>query len=309
MPEEIRDSRRGSTGVSIAVVLALLACVSAAWCSGARAQMTFEPVHPEFLSTVCGDRVISLTWSAAVEESLAARAARFKALYPGLPVPDSLKFGAYRVWRGESRDTSQMMLLREFTKADSVSWTFRGGAREFIDADSLCEIRLVWTRVGYDSVFVRMRVPLDAPGPYNGVGYFYAMTYMDSTGTQRSAKRDCYTDMPVHSVAAQNKVIERVWVVPNPYHGSASWDLSEGRRIQFVNLPPQCLVSIYTVAGDLVREIRHPDPTYFNYGNYGGALSWNLKNQDGEYVSPGVYVFMVEGTDGESYKGHFVIIY
>ncbi|MBN1504939.1 MAG: hypothetical protein JW952_07755 [Candidatus Eisenbacteria bacterium] len=271
--------------------------------------MTFEPVHPEFVSTVCGDRVVSLTWSAAVEESLAARVARVKALYPGQPVPDSLKFGGYRVWRAESRDTSRMMLMREFLRADSVSWTFRGGDRQFTDPDSLCEIRLVWTRVGYDSQFVRMRVPLDVPGPYNGMGYFYAVTYLDSMGTQRSAKLDCYTELPVHSVAPQNKSIERVWVVPNPYHGDAPWDLSEGRRIQFVNLPAQCTVSIYTVAGDLVREIPHPDPTYFNYGNYGGALSWNLKNQDGEVVAPGVYVFMVEGPDGESYKGHFVIIY
>jgi len=97
--------------------------------------------------------------------------------------------------------------------------------------------------------------------------------------------------------------------VPNPYHGDASWDLSEGRRIQFVNLPAKCKVSIFSTAGDLVREIQHPDPTYFNYGNYGGALSWNLKNQEGRDVAPGVYVFLVEGPDGETYKGHFVIIY
>ena len=309
MPQERRDSRRTSHGAPAAVVLAFLACVSAAWCPGARAQVTFEPVHPEFLATVCGDRVVSLMWSTTAEESLASRVTRVKALYPGQPVPDSLKFGGYRVWRGESRDTSQMMLLREFTKADSVSWTFRGNVRQFVDSDSLCEIRLVWTKVGYDSAFVRMRIMLDVPGPYNGVGYFYAVTYMDSTGTQRSAKRDCYTDFPVHSVAAQNKGIERVWVVPNPYHGSATWDQSEGRRVQFVNLPAKCKVSIFTTAGDLVREIPHPDPTYFNYGNYGGAMSWNLKNQEGKDVAPGVYVFLVEAPEGETYKGHFVIIY
>jgi len=309
MPQERRDPRRASLGGSAAVVLALLACVSVAWCPGARAQVTFAPVHPEFVATVSGDRVVSLEWSTAAEESLDARAVRFKALLPSQPVPDSLKFGGYRVWRGETRDTSRMMLMREFLRADTVSWTFRGNVRQFVDADSLCEIRLVWTRVGYDSQFVRMRVALDVPGPYNGVGYFYAVTYLDSTGTQRSAKLDCYTDFPVHSVADQNKSVERVWVVPNPYHGSASWDGSEGPRIQFVNLPAKCKVSIYTTAGDLIREVQHPDPAYFNYGNYGGALSWNLKNQEGKEVAPGVYVFLVEGSDGETYKGHFVIIY
>jgi hypothetical protein len=309
MLEERRGLIRTSTNLSVAVALAILALVSLLRSSKAQAQVTFEPVHPEFVSTVCGDRVVTLAWSTVVEESLAARVARVKALYPSLPVPDSLKFGGYRVWRGESRDTSRMMLMREFTRADSVSWTFRGSVRQFTDADSLCEIRLVKIKVGYDSFYTRIRVPLDVSGPFNGVGYFYAVTYLDSTGTQRSAKADCYTERPAHSVADQNKAIERVWVVPNPYHGSAPWDLSDGRKIHFVNLPAECKVSIYTVAGDLVREIQHPDPTYFNYNRYGGELSWNLKNQNGEYVTPGVYIFMVEGSGGETYKGHFVIIY
>jgi hypothetical protein len=307
MPDEKRGMRGKSTGRSFTFASEFLALLLLLCVSPVRAQVTFEPVRPELLTVAPGDRVVTLVWSTAVEESLDARAARLRA--SGLPVPDSLKFGGYRVWRGESPDTSRMMLLREFTRADSISWTFRGSVRQLVDGDSLCEIRLVWTKVGYDSVFVRTRVPLDVPGPFNGVGYFYAVTYLDSMGTQRSDKSECLTALPVHAVAEQNKAIERVWVVPNPYHGSASWDLSEGRRIQFVNLPPKCKVSIYTVAGDLVREIPHPNPDYFNYGSYGGALSWNLENQDGREVSPGVYIFYVEGPGGETYKGHFVIIY
>jgi hypothetical protein len=289
----------------IALVFSLLAVAS--YCSRAEAQPTFEPVHPEFIYTMCGDRLVSIAWSTTVEESLAARAQIFRDA--GLPIPDSLKFGGYRVWRSERPDTSVMMLLREFTRADSISWTLTGNVRAFVDPDSLFEIRLVRVRVGYDSVYVRMRVALDIPGPFNGMGYFYSITYFDSMKTQRSAKEDCFLYLPVHPVADQNPDIQRVWVVPNPYHGSAAWDYSEGRRIQFVNLPATCTVSIYTVAGDLVTKLQHPDPDYYNYGSYGGALNWNLKNDNNEYVVPGVYVFLAEGEGGEAYRGHFVIIY
>jgi hypothetical protein len=241
-----------------------------------------------------------------VEERLAEIGDSLRGL--GQLVPDEYKFGGYKLWRGENPDTSRMMLLREFAFVDSVSWTFRGDLRQFVDPDSIFEIRLVRTQVGFDSVYVRLRVSLDVPGPFNGLGYYYAVTYFDSTGTRRSAKSDCFTYLPVHPVAEQDRNIERVWVVPNPYHGSSPWDASEGRRIQFINLPAIATVNIYTVTGELVASLQHPDPDYFNYGSYGGALNWDLTNQHGEEIVPGVYIFHAEGEGGEQYKGHFVII-
>ncbi|MFH0777516.1 MAG: hypothetical protein V2A71_02685 [Candidatus Eisenbacteria bacterium] len=263
-------------------------------------------LYPFFTGVSCGDREVRLAWSDTVEVRLGQIRDSLRAL--GQPVPNSLKFGGYRLWRSETPDTLRMVLLREFTRADTVSWTFLGRVRQFVDPDSVFEIRLVKTRVGYDSVYVRLRVRLDIPGPFNGMGYYYSVTYFDSVGTQRSAKADCFTYMPVHSVAPQNRNIERVWVVPNPYHGGSPWDASEGRRIQFVNLPSVAKVSIYTVTGELVTVLNHPDLNYFNYGNYGGALNWNLTNEYGEEVVPGVYIFHVEAPDGEEYRGHFVII-
>jgi len=308
MSEKRGDSLGFGLSCPLLIFLLVSALVVLSSPSGAVAQTGIPPVHPEFVwsSFICGDREISFSWSSVVEQRLAQIADSLRGL--GHTVPDSLKFGGYRVWRGESSDTSRMMLLREFTRADSVTWTFIGDVRRFADPDSIVEIRLIKTKVGYDSVYVRLRVRLDIPGPYNGTGYYYAVTYYDSVGTQRSRKADCFTYLPAHAVADQNRDVERVWVVPNPYHGSASWDASEGRRIQFINLPARCKVSIYTVVGDLVRVLHHPDPDYSNYGSYGGALNWNLKNESGREVVPGVYVFYVEGEGGEVYKGHFVII-
>jgi hypothetical protein len=308
MSEERRDSLGSYLSRPLFAILLFSAVILFSSASGAIAQTGIAPIHPDFIlsSFTCGDREIKFAWSRNVEERLSQIADSLRGL--GRQVPDSLKFGGYRVWRSEVPDSSRMMLLREFTRADSVGWTFVGNARQFADPDSIFEIRLVKAKIGYDSVYVRMRVKPNLPGPYNGTGYYYAITYHDTTGTQRSNKVDCFTHFPAHPVAQQNRNVEEVWVVPNPYHESASWDVSEGKRIQFVNLPPRCTVSIYTVAGDLVRVLHHPDPDYFNYGNYGGALNWNLKSDDGREVVPGVYIFYVEGEGGEVYKGHFVII-
>jgi hypothetical protein len=308
MSEERKDFLGSGLSCPLFAILLFSAVILFSSASGAVAQTGIAPIHPDFIlsSFTCGDRVIKFAWSDNVEVRLSQIADSLGGL--GYQVPDSLKFGGYRVWRSEIPDTSRMMLLREFTRADSVSWTFVGNVRQFVDADSIFEIRLVKTKIGYDSVYVRMRIELSIPGPFNGTGYYYAITYYDTTGTQRSNKADCFTHFPVHAVAPQNRNLQEVWVVPNPYHGSSTWDVSEGRRIQFVNLPPRCKVSIYTVAGDLVRVLHHPDPDYFNYGSYGGALNWNLKNDDGRDVVPGVYIFYVEGEGGEVYNGHFVII-
>lgn len=310
MSEERRDFLGSYLSCPLSAILLFSAVILFSSAPGAIAQTGIPPVHPDFIlsSFTCDDREIKFAWSANVEERLSQIADSLRNLTPPRPVPDSLKFGGYRVWRSELPDTSRMMLLREFTRADSIGWTFVGNARQFVDPDSIFEIRLVKTKIGYDSVYARMRVKLNIPGPFNGTGYYYAITYYDTTGAQRSNKADCFTQFPAHSVAQQNRSVEQVWVVPNPYHGSASWDVSEGKRIQFVNLPQRCKVSIYTVAGDLVRVLHHPDPDYFNYGSYGAALNWNLKSDSGRDVVPGVYIFYAEGEGGEVYEGHFVII-
>jgi len=56
------------------------------------------------------------------------------------------------------------------------------------------------------------------------------------------------------------------FVVPNPFRARAEWDLNpsaadpSGTHVDFLNLPPQwMIVKIYTLSGDLVKEIRPDD--------------------------------------------------
>ena len=88
--------------------------------------------------------------------------------------------------------------------------------------------------------------------------------------------------------------------MPNPYLAHAKWELYENeRKIQFVNLPGECTIRIYTLAGDLVSTLDHNDGT--------GSQDWNLLTRSGRSVVSGVYLYNVESPYG-NYTGKFAVI-
>ncbi len=110
----------------------------------------------------------------------------------------------------------------------------------------------------------------------------------------------------------------KVFVYPNPYRLDGGYrNLGfEGRReadrpddrvreIHFANLPPKCTISIFTLDGDLVREIDHnmnpsdPNSTHD---------SWNLITRNTQLVVSGLYYWTVESDDGEVQVGKLAII-
>ena len=78
--------------------------------------------------------------------------------------------------------------------------------------------------------------------------------------------------------------------------------MEQDRRIQFINLPAQCQIKIYTLAGDLVNTLDHTDATR-------GYEDWNLTSSIGQAISSGIYLFTVEDmTNAKVQVGKFVII-
>ena len=106
-------------------------------------------------------------------------------------------------------------------------------------------------------------------------------------------------------------------VIPNPYRGDISYNsfnppwerppsgrdwLEQDRRIQFINLPPQCEIKIYSLAGDFVARIEHNDSSR-------GFHDWNLTSTSGQAVASGLYLFTVEDLKNSNVQvGKFVII-
>ncbi len=120
----------------------------------------------------------------------------------------------------------------------------------------------------------------------------------------------------------QNSQVEakglNVVVFPNPYRGDANYkDIGffEGRglenppderirRIRFANLPHKCTIRIFSLDGDLIREIDHDMPKDYPLSMYD---EWDLITRNTQMVVSGIYYFSVESEYG-SQIGKIVII-
>ena len=97
------------------------------------------------------------------------------------------------------------------------------------------------------------------------------------------------------------KTLNNIKVVPNPYVAHSEYNESKYlRKIRFVNLPQDCLITIYTINGEKVHSFNH------NSIQDGNAW-WDLRTINNQEISPGLYLFSVE-TENDKYISKFAII-
>lgn len=159
-------------------------------------------------------------------------------------------------------------------------------------------------------------------GLLNHAEYYYAVTAFSKPDTVTGfASRESRLQRTMQSVTPGLPARPRVGdvaVVPNPYRSDIAYDAYDppwerpsgawptwtetDRRIQFINLPRSCTITIYTLAGDRVDLIRHEDPAISFH-------DWNLTSYVGQAVASGLYLFTVEDREtGDVQLGKFVII-
>jgi hypothetical protein len=114
-----------------------------------------------------------------------------------------------------------------------------------------------------------------------------------------------------------------VGVYPNPYRVNAAWDGSTNRtrRLNFYNLPPRSEIRVYTLAGEIVKEMLHEADSYIGdirwYDTFsaenrrlpGGEHSWDILSDNSLNIAGGLYLYTVKNLDsGDLQRGKFVII-
>jgi hypothetical protein len=94
------------------------------------------------------------------------------------------------------------------------------------------------------------------------------------------------------------------------------------RKIYFYNLPQTCEITIYTLAGDVVKRIQHDqshsggDIRWFeqyagdNKQQFsGGEHAWDLVTDNDQAIATGLYLFTVkDAQNGKIKTGKFLII-
>ena len=100
--------------------------------------------------------------------------------------------------------------------------------------------------------------------------------------------------------------INDIKVVPNPYIVSSLYEPEFGelrkeplRQIQFINLPTECTIRIFTIDADLVKTLRHNS----NSGNE----HWDLRAEGGREIAPGIYIYIVETVETQ-FMSRFAVI-
>jgi hypothetical protein len=125
---------------------------------------------------------------------------------------------------------------------------------------------------------------------------------------------------PAASSDQLGEVQPDVYVYPNPYIGDGAYvkDGFEGRnsrftnpdrmrQVTFVNLPPKCTISIFSLDGDLVRRLDHDkdisDPTHDHD-------TWDLISRNTQIIVTGIYYWTVEDREtGRVQIGKLVVIF
>lgn len=131
--------------------------------------------------------------------------------------------------------------------------------------------------------------------------------------TKKPFREGDYFEFTTKAAKVENELAKgqlgNIAVVPNPYIGAAEWErrtlnqTGRGqRKIDFIHLPKDCTIRIYTVSGALVKTIEH------HSGLFDGAESWNLVSEDGMDIAFGYYIYHVDAPGVGQHIGKFAVI-
>jgi hypothetical protein len=247
------------------------------------------PPTPDNFNIVTGPGRIELSWDSVEDEE-----------DPDTGIED---FAGYRVYRAEGKVTNLYKKIWEC------------GGNSGVEVQNF-----------YDDETVE-----------RGKFYFYAVTAFDD-GTQNTT--GLYPGQSLESSMYYNRnyqyageaivgaypTLDSVYVVPNPYHirglafgGGGKLDPTYYPmpeildKLSFFGLPYKATIRIFTMSGNLVQTIQHPNPENSNSVSGAADEAWFNISQSYQIIKSGVYIYHVEGWDRNgkalgSTTGKFVII-
>ena len=176
-----------------------------------------------------------------------------------------------------------------------------------------------------DSLLKFYEYELVIPNLLPSVSYYASVTAYDfgspPSGLQAletSKMADIKTVYPYINPGDEDELQRKVYIYPNPYRSDAGYRAdgleSRGRdedfvdrvrQIHFNNLPHKCTIRIFTLDGDLIREIDHdksPDDPTAHHDTF------SMINRNGMIIVTGLYYWTVESPDSKVQMGKLVVI-
>jgi len=95
--------------------------------------------------------------------------------------------------------------------------------------------------------------------------------------------------------AESDNMEQKIRVVPNPYKTDGIHEYTLSNAIKFFNIPQRCTISIFSVSGELVAQVRH------NQASPIGEWAQQTVKFAGD-VAPGIYFWVVESDVDNDYS-------
>lgn len=115
------------------------------------------------------------------------------------------------------------------------------------------------------------------------------LQYQQSPGTVTVIESGNTTAPTIGSteLASSRGELSSVRVVPNPYYGGHAQETSPfDRFVKFMNMPKTATIYIYSLNGNLIRQINKSDNTT--------SINWDLLNTDRIPVASGIYIAFID---------------
>lgn len=229
-----------------------------------------------------------------------------KSAFVGWKMPENENdiddFGGYRVWMREAWKGEEFSLVREYVLGENDPnaagyWHFPEWYQEelvYVDDEAIEGVRrdsADFFQNAFPYEFSVTAFPASDPQAVN-----YECMEANRTGILYPRAGTPDVD-PVDPESA----LDHIQCIPNPYRASADWEFGGQRRVTFIGLPERALIRIYTTSASHVRTLEHVD-------GESDLEFWDLKNEDGEEVAPGVYLWSIEAGDLGTKAGKVMII-
>lgn len=270
------------------------------------------PTAPRF-KAIPGNQSVTLYWDERAESSVD-------------PISGQQDFEGYRVYRtnaGSDLDPTSVLsnsfvLVGEYdTPGNELFYNTGFGA-----------VRL-FSPVKFEGDPTEYRYRLEIPNQLNGWQYVYTVTAFDrgdpvNNVLSLESSRLQNATRVIPGTTPGDAIDREPFVYPNPYYANAMWDGGgeRERKLYFANLPRRAEIRVYTMAGDLVRSMKHEadansgsDIEWFNRYSEGtpefagGEHAWDLITDNDQATATGLYLFTVEDLDtGDIKRGKFIII-
>jgi len=104
--------------------------------------------------------------------------------------------------------------------------------------------------------------------------------------------------------------LDNIKVVPNPYVVRNPWEVSSDYAIlRFTNLPSECTIRIYTLAGNLIKTIEHKVEATASSAIQGGSEKWDMLSDNDQRPASGIFIYHISMPNNEETKtGKFALI-